>query len=99
MKGFIAAVLLLLVAGTTQAATWRCGNALASTGDASGEVLAKCGEPNRRDFLGYKEIIDRYGFSNEVEVEEWSYGPRNGMNYFLRFEGNRLQKIESKRGN
>ncbi len=36
---------------------------------------------------------------SEVQIEEWAYGPRNGMYYYLRFEGNRLVKIESKRGN
>ena len=48
--------------------------------------------------MGYREVLDEYGFYNEVAVEEWAYGPRNGMYQFLRFEGNRLIKIESKRG-
>jgi hypothetical protein len=34
-----------------------------------------------------------------VPIEEWTYGPRNGMYHFLRFEGNRLRDIDSKRGN
>ena len=56
------------------------------------------GDPTRRDFLGYKEVVDYYGFVTEVALEEWVYGPKNGMLYFLRFEGNRVTKIESKRG-
>ncbi|MDM8351197.1 DUF2845 domain-containing protein [Pseudomonas sp. sp1636] len=95
----LAIALLILLTGSVQAATWRCGSALISTDDTSSEVLDKCGEPQSRDFLGYREIIDSYGFRNEVAVEEWSYGPRNGMYHFLRFEGNRLRKIDSKRGN
>ncbi|HBO1154911.1 TPA: DUF2845 domain-containing protein, partial [Pseudomonas aeruginosa] len=32
------------------------------------------------------------------EVQEWVYGPWNGMLYFVRFEGNRLSAIQSRRG-
>ncbi|UCJ18634.1 DUF2845 domain-containing protein [Pseudomonas sp. MM211] len=98
MKTLISCTLLMLLAGTVNAATWRCGSALASSGDSTAEVLSKCGEPNNRAFIGYKEQTDSYGFTHEVQIEEWNYGPRNGMNYFLRFEGNRLNRIDSKRG-
>ena len=30
--------------------------------------------------------------------QEWIYGPWNGMLYFVRFEGNRLSAIQSRRG-
>lgn len=90
---------LLLLTSAAEAATLRCGSALISGGDPSSEVLSKCGEPLSRDFLGYREVLDAYGFRNEVTVEEWTYGPRNGMYHFLRFEGNRLIRIDSKRGN
>lgn len=92
-------VLLMLLAGTAQASTLRCGSALISHGDDTREVLDKCGEPLSRDFLGYREVVDYYGFRSEVAVEEWSYGPRNGMYHFLRFEAGRLVSIGSKRGN
>ncbi len=92
-------LLLGLIAGPLQAATLRCGSALISTDDSSAEVLVKCGEPISRDFLGYRERLDAYGFRHEVAVEEWTYGPRHGMYHFLRFEGNRLKKIDSERGN
>jgi hypothetical protein len=95
----IATTLLVLLAGSLQAATLRCGSALISTDDSTSEVLEKCGEPRSRDFLGYREVRDRYGFFNEVPLEEWTYGPRSGMYHFLRFEGNRLRNIDSKRGN
>ncbi|MGE8296439.1 MAG: DUF2845 domain-containing protein [Pseudomonas sp.] len=78
--------------------TYRCGSALVSTSAPSAEVLSKCGEPVSRDFLGYREVVDSYGFRNEVNVEEWVYGPKNGMYHFLRFEGGRLTEIRSKRG-
>lgn len=78
--------------------TYRCASALVSTSAPSAEVLSKCGEPVSRDFLGYREVVDSYGFRNEVNVEEWVYGPKNGMYHFLRFEGGRLIEIRSKRG-
>ncbi|AYC31660.1 DUF2845 domain-containing protein [Pseudomonas cavernae] len=88
---------LLLLAGETFASTLRCDKGIASEGDRTSEVLAKCGKPDSRDFIGYSE--NNSGRS-EIQVEEWVYGPRSGgMIYFLRFEGGRLQDIESKRGN
>ena len=99
MKPLIAALLLLLPLCAEASSTLRCNSALISVDDSSGVVISKCGEPLSRAFLGYREIVDDYGFRQEVAVEEWTYGPRNGMYHFLRFEGNRLVGIESKRGN
>nr|WP_028241601.1 DUF2845 domain-containing protein [Stutzerimonas azotifigens] len=78
--------------------TWRCGSGLVSLGDAAAEVAYKCGEPANRTFEGYREVLDDYGFRQEVAVEEWTYGPNNGMYHYLRFEGNRLRRIDSARG-
>ena len=91
-------MLLCLPLMTEASSTYRCGSSLVSTSAPSAEVLSKCGEPASRDFLGYKEVVDSYGFRNEVSVEEWIYGPRSGMYHFLRFEGGRLTEIRSKRG-
>jgi hypothetical protein len=100
MQAITTALLLLAISlGAQASSTLRCGSQLISTDDASSVVLSKCGEPISRDFLGYRERLDIYGFRHEVAVEEWSYGPRNGMYHFLRFEANRLIKIDSKRGN
>ena len=76
--------------------TLRCGSQLVSLGDRASEVLQKCGEPVGRDPLGYKRSTNR---REEFQVEEWTYGPNNGMYQYLRFEGNRLRQITSKRGN
>jgi hypothetical protein len=87
---------LLAFAGQAWAAdTLRCGSQLISVGDRSGEVLQKCGQPVARDALGYKRSANR---REEYQVEEWTYGPNGGMYQFLRFEGNRLVQITSKRG-
>ncbi len=76
--------------------TLRCGSQLISLGDRASEVLQKCGEPVSRDLLGYKRSANR---REEFQVEEWTYGPSHGMYQYLRFEGNRLRQITSKRGN
>lgn len=94
---WLAALALTLVAGHASASdTLRCGSQLVSLGDRSSEVLQKCGEPVGRDVLGYKRSANR---REEFQVEEWTYGPNNGMYQYLRFEGNRLRQINSKRGN
>ncbi|VXB41897.1 conserved exported hypothetical protein [Pseudomonas sp. 8AS] len=100
LKLLATSLLLSLCCATAQAgSTLRCGSQLISTNDIASEVLSKCGEPVSRDFLGYREVVDYYGYTSEVPVEEWTYGPKNGMYYFLRLEGNRLVKIDSKRKN
>lgn len=99
MSRLLTATLCLLLAGLAEAgSTLRCGSQLISLEDLASELEAKCGQPASRSFLGYREVVDYYGHSREIALEEWVYGPRNGMYYFLRLEGNRLTRIESKRG-
>ena len=88
--------LALAASQASVADTLRCGSQLVSVGDRSSEVLQKCGEPVSRDLLGYKRSANR---REEFQVEEWTYGPNSGMYQYLRFEGNRLKQITSKRGN
>lgn len=97
VRWLLAGLVLVLSASQAWAAdTLRCGSQLISVGDRSSEVLQKCGEPVSRDLLGYKRSADR---REEFQVEEWTYGPNGGMYQYLRFEGNRLKQITSKRGN
>lgn len=99
MRTSLIALLPLLLATSAEAgSTLRCGSNLISLDDLASEVEAKCGTPVSQDNLGYREVTDYYGFTQEVLVEEWIYGPKNGMYYYLRLQGNRLVKIESKRG-
>lgn len=96
-RQWLAAMALTFVAGQASASdTLRCGSQLISLGDRASEVLNKCGEPVSRDVLGYKRSASR---REEFQVEEWTYGPKNGMYQYLRFEGSRLREITSKRGN
>lgn len=94
----IALLPLFLATGAEAGSTLRCGSNLISLDDLASEVEAKCGTPVSRNNLGYREVTDYYGFTQEVLVEEWIYGPKHGMYYYLRLQGNRLVKIESKRG-
>ena len=91
-------ITLALTAGllgtTAQADTLRCGSALVSLGDRPFEVERKCGEPVHRDPVGY--TLGSYD-RREYMIEEWVYGPSNGMLSILRFEGNRLVAIERRR--
>ncbi|MBV7576302.1 DUF2845 domain-containing protein [Pseudomonas sp. PDM32] len=96
MRRLAGLVLALSASQAWAADTLRCGSQLISVGDRSSEVVQKCGEPVSRDQLGYKRSADR---REEFQVEEWTYGPNGGMYQYLRFEGNRLKQITSKRGN
>jgi len=96
MRRLAGLVLALSASQAWAADTLRCGSQLISVGDRSSEVVQKCGEPVSRDLLGYKRSADR---REDFQVEEWTYGPNGGMYQYLRFEGNRLKQITSKRGN
>ncbi|HTN29752.1 MAG TPA: DUF2845 domain-containing protein [Pseudomonas sp.] len=88
---------LLLAPMAEASSTLRCGSELISLGDTAWEVLRKCGEPADRSQQGLKLQRDEQGLRYDVGVEEWLYGPRNGMYHLLRFEGGRLRNIRSER--
>ena len=89
---------LATLVGVVQADTLRCGSQLISVGDRMFEVQQKCGQPVSQDIIGYKETVNHYRQVDQVQVQEWIYGPSNGMYQYLRFEGGRLVRIDSKRG-
>ncbi|MBK3760428.1 DUF2845 domain-containing protein [Stutzerimonas frequens] len=93
-KGYLLAALLISASATAD--TLRCGNQLVTTGDRTFEVERKCGAPQHRDVVGYR--LGRHD-RHELTLEEWVYGPRNGMLSILTFEGNRLVRIETRRAN
>ncbi|WP_271409224.1 DUF2845 domain-containing protein [Pseudomonas sp. Q1-7] len=84
----------LLLPFAANASTFRCESRLVSLGDRSAEVQRTCGEPASRSFIGYTETTDG---RQEMQVEEWVYGPTHGMYHYLRFVGGRLEEIDSKR--
>lgn len=88
-----------LLALDAQAATLRCGSQLISSGDSPFEVEQKCGTPVSRNVIASREIYNAtYRRSEQVQVEEWIYGPSHGMYQYLRFVGGRLTDISSERG-
>lgn len=95
MKRLSLTLALLCSAALAQAETLRCGSQLVSVGDRSFEVQQKCGEPAYRDLVGYTLGANE---RREMKIEEWIYGPSNGMLTILTFEGNRLSRIERRRG-
>lgn len=94
LRHLILSSALALCGLPAQADTMRCGSNLVSSGDRSFEVERKCGPPVHRDVVGYAlGRNDRHEFM----LEEWVYGPNNGMLSILVFEGNRLTRIETRR--
>lgn len=89
--------LLWTAVPASASSTHRCGSKLVSLGDSAYTVSQICGTPLSIDELGYTVIRDNYGYRYEVKVEEWSYGPKNGMYYFLRFTDGKLSAIKSSR--
>ncbi|MFP6863918.1 DUF2845 domain-containing protein [Pseudomonas sp.] len=93
----LATTLFLAFTGASslaQAETLRCGSQLVSLDDRRFEVLQKCGEPAFRDLVGYSLGPNE---RREYQIEEWVYGPDNGMLSILTFEGTRLRAIERRR--
>lgn len=94
LSSIVLCALLSITSSAAMASTFRCGTQLVSLGDRAFQVLRKCGEPLAREPVGYTlGEFDR----REMLIEEWVYGPRNGMLYFLRFEGGRLTSIDGRR--
>ncbi|NBA96491.1 DUF2845 domain-containing protein [Pseudomonas sp. R5(2019)] len=93
----IALVVMTAAHCASASSTLRCGRALISLQASTTEVASKCGEPVSRVVLGSRDV-ERYGRYDSLLIEEWTYGPINGMYQYLRFEGNRLIRIDSKRG-
>lgn len=93
------AVVLAGLSTSSHADTLRCGSQLISVGDRAFEVQQKCGTPVSQDLIGTKTTMNHYRQRDEVKVEEWIYGPDHGMYQYLRFEGGRLVRIDSRRGN
>lgn len=82
------------IASLAHADSMRCGSQLVSLDDRRFEVLQKCGEPVFRDQVGYSLGPNE---RREYQIEEWVYGPDNGMLSILTFEGTRLRAIERRR--
>jgi len=98
MRFSILLTLLLGLGVQAQAAsTLRCASAIVSLQDTTATVARKCGEPASRSVVGTRKTPGPGVGYSEVPVEEWVYGPENGMYQYLRFVGARLDSIDSQR--
>ncbi len=86
-------IALGLALTAASATAMRCGGSLVQEGDYKFQVLEKCGAPDIRELVGY--VIDRQG-NREMKIEQWIYGPLQGLYYILHFEGATLKRIETR---
>ena len=92
-KAFCIGVLLVLLVSSAKASSsYRCGSRLVFIGDSSFKVLQNCGEPVQKEVIGYTLTEDQ---KRELKIENWFYGPKNGVYYILEFEGAILVNISS----
>ncbi|HYO70890.1 MAG TPA: DUF2845 domain-containing protein [Archangium sp.] len=108
MRALLAALTLslFLLPTSSDAATLRCGSALASDGATRSDVLIKCGEPMSKDTRteSVGEKTRQKGAETETTqervvyktIEEWTYnfGPRQLMQVVV-FENGRLVDVKS----
>lgn len=87
---------LALFCGAAQA-SMRCNGGIIDEGDMTTDVLQKCGQPSHRQATA--PALDAYGrvIKGAVSVENWVYGPDNGMSRYLRFIDGKLVEIRSQR--
>lgn len=86
-------LLALSMMPAAQASSMRCGSTLINEGDLTVDVRRKCGEPDHRDVI---PLSSSQG--GGVTVEQWVYGPSNGMYRYLRFLDGKLVEIRVARG-
>ena len=91
------ATLVLVTYPIAAQASMRCPNGIISGGATTFEVLNKCGEPDSKEKISPALGSDGKTTNKSVTVENWVYGPSNGMYRFLKFIDGTLVKIESRR--
>lgn len=80
----------------TAYADMRCKSGLASEGDLTREVERKCGAPQDRKVIPAAPASIHNGQRRQgANIEYWTYGPRNGAYYELKFIDARLVSIKS----
>jgi hypothetical protein len=76
--------------------SFRCGNAFIDKGDSRAMVFHHCGEPYRREIIGYiRDTVDEELI--EFAVEVWTYDSTPDMFHFVTFKGNKVLNIESEK--
>lgn len=100
MRYLLIPLLALLAASAAHAGTLRCGTSLINEGDPMDEVLAKCGQPDKRVVTPPRP--PRRGpngqfIAGEAQLETWMYGPSGGAYRYLFFRDTKLLSINMSR--
>ena len=77
-------------------ASFRCGNTFIDTGDSRARVFHHCGEPYRREIIGYIRSTENEELI-EFAVEAWTYNSTPDIFNIITFKGNRVLNIESEK--
>jgi hypothetical protein len=98
--GFVILLALLVLVITLPAygkdASFRCGNTFIDTDDSRARVLHHCGEPSRREIIGYVRSTENEELI-EFVVEAWTYDSAPDIFNIITFKGNRVLNIESEK--
>ncbi len=90
-------LLILLFITLPGLAAMRCGTSLISLGDPVDRVQALCGTPAQRHIEAPDRRPANPNRAHSVEVQNWSYAPRNGAVRNLRFIDGKLVDISIER--
>jgi len=92
--GFL--ILVIAPPAHSKDASFRCGNTFIDTGDSRARVLHHCGEPYRREVIGYVRSTEKEELI-EFAVEAWTYDSSPDLFNIITFKGNRVLNIESEK--
>ncbi|MDY7562640.1 DUF2845 domain-containing protein [Pseudomonas sp. 10B1] len=90
-------VALMLAASGNDQASMRCASGLIDEGDTISAVVSRCGQPANRRVSAPAVNADGVQAYKSVTVEDWVYGPANGLYQYLRFIDGKLVSIRSAR--
>jgi hypothetical protein len=77
-------------------ASFRCGNTFIDTGDSRARVFHHCGEPYRREVIGYVRSLEKEELI-EFAVEAWTYDSTPDVLNIITFKGNRMLNVEGEK--
>jgi len=94
----ILGLLILVVALPAQSkdSSFRCGNTFIDVVNSRARVLHHCGEPYRREVIGYVRSTENEELI-EFVVEAWTYDTTPDLFNIITFKGNRVLNIESEK--
>ena len=100
MRFLLIPLLAFLAVAGAHAGTLRCGTSLINEGDPMDEVLAKCGQPDKRVITPPTQPRrgpDGKFTPGQPQLETWMYGPSGGAYRYLFFRDTKLLSINMSR--